>query len=605
MTTATSELLLPGYRVDAASGAWVTLPWPDDPDEKAELVRMSLGPGIIDWAEGRGVDLNGDPVPGLTHYQTGEPWRFTPGQKRFILLWWLLDADGRFVYRRAVKRGAKGTGKDPLGGALMDAELCGPVELFDWDDRTGRPLGRRRGMPLVQVSSNSEAQSKDILRIANALWGADALEYYQIDKGDTRTVIKDTGGRLEVNTASEASSEGDPVTAGFLNETHHMRTPEARRVAAVARRNAAKSPAHIQARVLELTNAHGLGSGSVAEASMEAWQKQLGRGWKGRRDFLYDSIEAPPSTDILTPKGRMAGLRAAYSDAPWADLERLADEMTDTDLSVAESIRYYLNGLAAEEDAWVDPGSWASLSVGGDLERGDQIALFADLSKSEDATAVVACRLRDMYVSARGVWHRPPQWDVKRDGAWQVPRDEVDGLVRQHFTGYQVAWFGVDPGPAKDQGVLYWQATADGWVRDLGPKVKVRACRESPVMFDLRQSEKGGLDRLRQFTKAAEVTKEWIDVDGLDGPLRHDGDPVLTEHVRNAKNRPNQFGESLGKVSRDSTRLVDLAVAMVGAVMGARAALTSGKVRVRQGTSSTPTGRRSGGRRASGRRVHA
>lgn len=601
MTTATSELLLPGYRVDPGSGAWVTLPWPDDPDEKAALVSMSLGPALIDWAEGRGVDGHGDPVPGLTHYQTGLPWRYTPGQKRFIILWWLLDSDGRFVYRRGVKRGAKGTGKDPFGGALMDTELCGPVELYDWDDRTGRPIGRRRGMPLVQVSSNSEAQSKDILRVANALWGAEAKEFYGIDAGDTRTVIKDTGGRLEVNTASEASSEGDPVTAGFLNETHHMRTPEARRVAAVARRNAAKSPSHIQARVLELTNAHGLGGGSVAEASTETWQKQLGRGWKGRRDFLYDSIEAPPSTDILTPKGRLAGLKAAYSDAPWADLERLSDEMTDSDLSVPEAIRYYLNGLAAEEDAWVDPGRWAELSTGGEFGPGDQVAIFADLSKNEDATALVACRLHDMLVSPLGCWSKPAGWDSRRDGPWSVSRDEVDGVVRQAFAEYRVTWFGVDPGPAKDQGVLYWQAILDGWVLDLAPRVSVRACRESAVMFDMRQSEKGGLERLKQFTRAAEQVQEWVDVDGLDGPLRHDGDPQLTEHVRNAKNRPNDWGTSLGKVSRDSTRLVDLAVAMVGAVMGARVALTSGKVKVRQPGATSTTGRRAGGRKPSRR----
>ena len=607
MTTATSELLLPGYRVDPESGAWVTLPWPDDPDEKAALVSMSLGPALIDWAEGRGVGGHGDPVPGLTHYQTGLPWRYTPGQKRFIILWWLLDSDGRFVYRRGVKRGAKGTGKDPFGGALMDTELCGPVELYDWDDRTGRPIGRRRGMPLVQVSSNSEAQSKDILRVANALWGAEAKEFYGIDAGDTRTVVKDTGGRLEVNVASEASSEGDPVTAGFLNETHHMRTPEARRVAAVARRNAAKSPSHIQARVLELTNAHGLGGGSVAEASTETWQKQLGRGWKGRRDFLYDSIEAPPSTDILTPKGRLAGLKAAYSDAPWADLERLSDEMTDSDLSVAESIRYYLNGLAAEEDAWVDPGRWAELSVGGDLEHGDQIALFADLSKSEDATAVVACRVVDLFVSPMGCWERPAGWDEKSRGAWLVDRDEVDGVVRQAFHDYRVAWLGVDPGPAKEQGVLYWQATLDGWMRDLAPKVRVRACRESPILYDMRLSESGGARRLEQFTKAAEAVQQWVDEDGTDGPMRHSGDPQLSQHVRDAKARPNQWGTSLGKVSRDSKRVVDLAVAMVGAVMGARAVIASGKVPIRRVGASTngTTGRRSGGRRAGGRGARA
>ncbi len=105
MTTETSELLLPGYWVDAVSGAWCSCPWPSDPDERVRLASMSLGPGVIDWAEGRSDS------PGLVHPMTGHPWRFTPGQKRFLILWYLLDGEGRFVYRSGVKRGAQGTGQ--------------------------------------------------------------------------------------------------------------------------------------------------------------------------------------------------------------------------------------------------------------------------------------------------------------------------------------------------------------------------------------------------------------------------------------------------------------------------------------------------------------
>jgi hypothetical protein len=47
------------------------------------------------------------------------------------------------VYRSGIVRGAKGTGKDPMAAAMCDCELLGPVEFFDWDDKTGRPLGRR------------------------------------------------------------------------------------------------------------------------------------------------------------------------------------------------------------------------------------------------------------------------------------------------------------------------------------------------------------------------------------------------------------------------------------------------------------------------------
>lgn len=582
MTTGISEALLPGYRVDPESGAWVSLPWPDDPDEKAAIVASSLGPALIDWAEWRGVDEHGDPVPGLTNYQTGERWRFTPGQKRFIILWWQVDADGRLVYRRGVKRGAKGTGKDPFGGALADIELCGPVELYDWDDRTGRPIGRRRGMPLVQVTSNSEAQSKDLLRVANALWGREAREFYGLDCGDTRTVVRATGGRFEVNTFAEASSEGDPVTASFINESHHMTTDEGRRAAAVARRNVAKSPTHIQARLLELTNAHTMGRESVAERSMKAWQKQLAPTFKGRRDFLYDSIEAPPDADIMTRSGRLRALGAAYSDAPWAPLERLADEMTDDDLTVADMVRFYLNGLGVAEDSWVDPGLFAMLAADKAYDRGDNLAMFLDCSKSEDATALMACRLSDLHVSTLGCWQRPKGWDRDRYGKWLAPRDEVDVMVRSMFRDRRVAWFGVDPSPARDDDESsYWLPTIDGWHRDFRDKLPVWATpgvKGHSVLFDMRLSVPGGVDRNRLFTLTAGQVEHWIDEEGLG--FTHDGDPRLVDHVSNAKRRPNAWGTSLGKVSRDSTEKVDLAVAMVGAIMGARLALNSGKVKL-------------------------
>ena len=284
--------LLPGYRVDeTAFGALVTLPWPDDPEEKWALAQNSLGPTVIDWAEGRTDE------PGLTHYLTGADWRFTPGQKRFLIMWYAYDpATGRYLYRSGVKRGAKGTGKDPFAAAHMNIEFLGPSQLIrDPDSPTGWS-GMRHRMPLVQIASNSEAQSKDTLRIANAMLGEDARRYYRIDAGETMTKLKDgTGGRMEVLTYSERSSEGDPATFIVLNESHHMKGDGGYAIAAVARRNVGKSPAELQARVVEYTNAHQLGTESVAGDSFDAWQKQISGFYPGlKRDILYDSVEADP-----------------------------------------------------------------------------------------------------------------------------------------------------------------------------------------------------------------------------------------------------------------------------------------------------------------------
>ena len=570
--------MLAGYRPDPWYGttAWVSLPWPDDPEEKERLITNSLGPAVIDWAEGRGDG------PGLTDYQTGKQWAYTAGQKRFLILWYAYDPEtGEFIFRRGAKRGAKGTGKDPMGASVCDAELVGPTQLF-WDPFKQRWFGAPHGMPLVQIASNSEAQSKDVLRIANGLFSRDARAYYDLDCGETRTVIRGTGGRLEVLTASEATAEGDPATFIFLNETHHMtQSSGGHRVAKVARRNVGKSPSALQARTLDGTNAHAQGMDSIAERTFSAWQTQVARP-DLVVDILYDSIEAPPTTDIFDPESLREGLRAAYADAPWADLRRLYKEVLDPETTPADSIRYYLNGLAAAEDAWIDPMKFDALARRFDIEPKSQITMFLDCSKSGDATALVACRLSDGHVFILGCWERPRG---ARGEGWLAPREDVDGVVRNAFEVYRVEWFGVDPSPAKDDETeaLYWMPLIDGWHRDFHKKLKVWATSGTKignsVLFDMRIKTLGGQQRNAQFTAAAMQTVQDIEESGT---LTWDGDGRLKIHAHQAKRRPNPWGVSLGKVTRDSDKHIDSAVCMVGARMGRRIVLNSGKVRTRE-----------------------
>ncbi|QAY17605.1 terminase large subunit [Gordonia phage Marteena] len=588
MTTATSDQgqLPPGYWVDPESGAWCSIPWPTDPAERQRIAESSLGPLIIRWAENRLTDDEFEEYgPGLIHYQTGEPWRFTRGQKRFLVLWYHYTPQGRFVFRSGVKRGAKGTGKDPFGGAHCNIELAGPSQLVS--DGADGWAGVAHRMPLVQISSNSEEQSKDMLRVANAMWSNDAREWHDLDCGETRTILKGRG-RLEVLTASEASSEGDPATFIALNESHHMtESSGGHRVTAVARRNVGKSPKTLQARLCEYTNAHTQGSDSTAERSYESWQDQVSGRFKNmRKDILYDSIEADPNLDMTKLPELRKSLVQAYSDAPWADLDRLEAEILDSRTSVAETIRFYFNGLGAAEDAWVDPGKFDTLSrPAAVVADGDQIAMFLDCSKSEDATGLVGCRLIDGHVFVLGLWQRPRG---DRGKGWLAPRHEVDAKVRETFTRYRVEWFGVDPSPARDDEdeALYWAELIDQWHRDFGRKLKVWATPGAnighAVKFDMRLSQRGAVDRNRAFTEMSELVIEWVDERPPDAPpsFTHDGDAGLRLHTQHAKRRPNQWGVSLGKESRDSKKLVDLAVCMVGALMGRRIVLNSNKVRV-------------------------
>lgn len=540
------------------------------------LAENSLGPGIIDWAEGRTSE------PGLVHYLTGGPWRFTPGQKRFIITWYAYNSDGRFIYRSGVKRGAKGTGKDPLAAAMMLIEFIGPSQLA-WDDERGW-IGVRHRMPLVQVSSNSEGQSKDTLRIANAMLDRKARKYYDIDAGETATKLRDgTGGRMEVLTWSEGSTEGDPATFVALNESHHMTGVGGHAIAAVARRNVGKSPKELQARLVEFTNAHRQGMDSAAEQSFVAWQKQVANK-NLPQDILYDSIEADPRLRIHVPAELEHGIRQAYSDAPWADIERLVAEALDARTSAGDTIRFYFNGLGAAEDSWVDPAKVDGLMMeNAVLEDREAIAVFADLSKSDDATAIMACRLSDSDFFVLGVWQKP-HGDRGKD--WIAPRDEVKAAILEADQRYRIVWCGVDPSPAEDdEGNAYWGEMLDELHQHFGRKLKVWATPGrggSSILFDMRMSKPGGKARNEQFTEKAMLLAELIDESdpGKDiVPFRIESHPILRRHLQNAKRRPNLWGFSLGKETRGSQRKVDLAVAMVGARLGRDVALNSGKVK--------------------------
>jgi hypothetical protein len=559
----------------------MTLPWPGDHSlpwdhpSRMKLLPPSLGPQVIRWAESN-----------LVHHLYGTPWEFTPGQRRFLILWYSVDANGRFLFRRGVKRGAKGTGKDPFASAWLLGELAGPVRVADMVK--GRPVGEAHRLALVQVAANSQAQAADVLRVANAMVSRKLAADIGWDPGTTRSQTS-TGSRIELLTSSEASSEGDPATAIALNESHHMTSANGGlKVAKVAQRNVGKSPADLQARMIEFTNAHQQGSDSRAERSYTAWQAQVsGKTRTGVVDILYDSIEAPPTVDMTVAESLRAGILAAYCDAPWADIDRLCDEANDPDTSVADLIRYYLNGLATAEDAWIDPGRFDALARPDEITPDrEQIAMFLDCSKSGDATGLVASRLSDGHVITLAEWHAPHGWDAKRHGPYRIPRDEVDAKVRATFDVYDVAWFGVDPSPASDDDAdsLYWMPLIDGWHRDFKDTVAVWAtpgAQGHSVLFDMRLSQRGAFERMRLFTDMAEQTAQAIDEDGS---LTHDGHPLLRTHVHNARRRPNQWGTSLGKETRDSNKLVDLAVCMVGALLGRRIALNSGKTTKRKRT---------------------
>lgn len=113
------------------------------------LPEYSVGWDVIEWMN-EYLLMPGGP-------RAGENFEPTLEQVRFLLWWYAVDENGKFIYRNGTLRRMKGWGKDPLCAAMALAELCGPV-AFSHMDEEGIPVGKRRHGAWIQIAAVSQDQ---------------------------------------------------------------------------------------------------------------------------------------------------------------------------------------------------------------------------------------------------------------------------------------------------------------------------------------------------------------------------------------------------------------------------------------------------------------
>jgi hypothetical protein len=525
------------------------------PDEK-----MTLGWAVVEWAEEMLLQPDGP--------DAGETWKWTLEQLRLLLWWYAVDEQGRFIYRRGTLRRVKGWGKDPFAAALAAVELLGPCR-FGGFDSTGKVIAVPHPAPWIQVAAVSKDQTRNTMSLFPGLFGTkERAKRMGVDLGK-EIIYTDRGGRIEAVTSSPRALEGGRPTFVILNETQHwLANNEGHAMAEAVARNLAKIRDGA-ARALSITNAHEPGEDSVAEREWDAWLK-IDSGKSRATGVLYDSVEAPADTDLKDPDSLARGIRAARGDSHWLDVERLVAEVYDPRTPPSMSRRFYLNQVVAAEDAWMAPHEWNACAQPEQVVTdGDEVVLFFDGGKSDDATGLVGCRVSDGHLFVAGVWEKP---DGPAGDGWEVDRDDVDRVIHAAFERFDVAALYCD--------VALWESYIDSWRDRYSDRLRVWATtgagkKGHATAWDMRS-------RVPEFTAAAE--RFVSDVVGAD--LSHDGDPVLTRHVLNARRAPNRWGVSLRKEHRESTRKIDLAVCAVGARLARRDVLSV--------TANASTKRRSG-----------
>lgn len=489
--------------------------------------RYSLGWEIAKWAQEYLAQPDGE--------GRGDRWKWTGDQLRFLAWWYAIDEYGHWISTRGQVVLPKGAGKSPLAAAIACCELGGPV-VFDGWDAAGEPVGRPHSSPIVQLGAVSEEQTNNTMSLViNMLEDGRADEVIPgLDTGISR--INTAYGSLKPMTASARSKEGARSTAAILDETHHwLANNGGHDLARVFRRNLAK----MGGRSLETTNAWRPGEDSVAEATSE-YLAAIESGRTAREGkLLVLHRQAPSDTDIYDVESLKTGLKHAYGEADWIDLDRIVEEIYDPNNPVEDSQRFYLNQVVSAADAWMDANDWDAAATAEPLFEGEEITLGFDGSKSDDHTALVACRVSD------GSVHVLQTWEPDRFPGGEIPRDVVDDFIGYVHERYSVKAFYAD--------VEHYESYIDKWATEYGRRYKHKASQRHAVSYDMRTKQKEFSLNAEKFVNAVQT-----------GELAHTGDRKLRWYVLNAKRRPTNFGTvSLRKEGRESQRKIDAAVCAI------------------------------------------
>lgn len=498
----------------------------------------------------------------------GGSWTYTLEQARFLLWYGAVDDDGQFAFHSAVLQRLKGHGKDPLAAAVAMTDICCEHAEFDhWDGDV--PMGRQRPAPWVQVLAVSQVQTQNTMKLFPGLVPPETRRKYGVQVGKLNVWARGDVAQIEAATSSVRAIEGGRPTTVIRAETQNwLSSNGGHDMAGALEGNAAKSDVESPARVLDICNAYRPGEDSVAERVREAWEKTQGdpdaedeadRPQVLDFGLLYDSLEAPPEAP-LTAEDAPDVVRSIAGDSVWLDTRpngRIVKSILNPSNAPSESRRKWYNQITAMEDAWLDPEAIKTAQTDERLQPGDRVVVFGDGSKSDDATALVACRVSDGLCQLLHV-QQPKKGLI-------VDRAAVDHAVIQAVATYKVVAFWFDPSHAKDddaegEDAGFWWPLVDEWSKRYGRRLKCHpvksGTRTHAVAFDMAKPSSQ-----QTFVEGCEQTR----AEFFDGTVKYAKSQWMRDHLANCREAPGKYGKSVRKEHRESRKKIDAAVCLIGA----------------------------------------
>ncbi len=467
------------------------------------------------------------------HYDVRPDAHFDPAAERDLEL--PQNARGSaFVHRRSQLVRAQKWGKSPLIAFTICLEAVGPAlfagwatggEVYSCSDhgcwcgweyvyQPGEPMGRPWPTPRIQVTATSEDQTDNTYDALRPMIELGPLSLIMPRLGN-EFIRTPGGGLIEVVTSKGNSRLGARVTFVPQDETGIWLSSNGGHNLAKKQR---QGLAGMDGRAMETTNAWNPSEDSTAQRTYES-----------KAEDIYRDFRQPPRQLRFTNRAeRRKIFMFNYQGAPWVNIsavEALAEEMMEKDPADAE--RFFGNRLVSGDGAWLNMEAFYAKAFDGEdgrplplkVKPRTKIGLGFDGSDNEDCTGFGAETLDFYQFTPRYGDNRKALWNP-RDWNGRIPRAEVRAAMAQIASEFEIVRAYFDP--------EFWETEIDEFAAIYGEKVIIKWPTNRPAQMH------AALERYR------------TDLYSADSGLRHDGDPEVAAHSRNAVTRTR----SIDKVTK-------------------------------------------------------
>jgi phage terminase large subunit-like protein len=426
-------------------------------------------------------------------YGVGEPLRLHPFQRRIIRA-----AFGDPQVRSMVASLPRGNGKSTLAAAIALHFLIHP----------------RKDPPQVLIVASTQDTAGIILDTCRRMVElspdlADRVVAYK-----DRLTCPGNGGVLRTLPSNEAALHGHAPTVLILDELHLVDE----KVWSACVTSAGKRP---NSRVLAI---------STPAATREAFMWRLVQHGRIGLDPTFAYLEWAADEDCDLDDERQWRKANPAIAAGLLDIDGIRSVRHTTPPGRFRQLR--LGQWADHDGSWIGYDEWMRLAdVDRTVQAGERIVLGFDGSQRNDATVLIGATIPEaatdpIHLFVVAAWVRD-----KLDPNWQVPRDEVDIVVRQTMATYAVEALAADP--------YFWQSELQRWHAEYGNVVEWST--------NVSKQMARATDKFFAAVKAPTLT--------------HDGHELLATHIANATTRPTPAGDILVKHHKTSERKIDAAVA--------------------------------------------